>query len=207
MKKEKYDELITSNDHRLNAYIGYTVHCKKEFLEKNKEYGQSWLVYRPKSLLTRIWNKAIRVRSIQDRKGQLVPDSIQSEFDAMYNYSIIALINTDRIVSDSLDAMSPLEINPIDSLETLYNQAYQKTFDLFKRKDHDYNGAWATMAISTLVDEILVKLMRAHQILKIINNVSVDESKIKLSEIFMDVANYSIFASILIKEVEVDPMD
>ncbi len=205
MKKERYNTLISKTNERLLTYINFTTYCKKEFLEKNKEYGQTWLTYRPKSLLTRIWNKGLRVRSIQDKKEQLVEDSLVSEFDAMYNYSIIALIVLEEMISDKLNALSPLELEPEDgSFEEHYKNAAEKCFKLFKRKDHDYNGAWVQMNISGIVDEIMVKLQRVAKILKA--EIPVEEIKRKASVEFMDIANYAIFGSALIKEVDIDPM-
>ncbi len=205
MIKEKHSELLRTGA-RILTYTNYTVSCKKEFLEKNKEYGQSWLIYRPISLLTRIWNKMVRIRSIQEKKSQLIPDSIVSEFDASYNYCMIALIVIDRLRSDQANIISSTDIEGIDSLEELYTEAGNKTFELFKKKDHDYNGAWVEMHISTIVDEMMVKLLRAKQTLQRQQELPVEEFKSGLSEIFMDIANYSIFASILIKELEKDPL-
>lgn len=48
-------EDLKRSDIRIASYVDYTVSCNKEFVEKNKKYGQTWLCYRPKSILTRFW--------------------------------------------------------------------------------------------------------------------------------------------------------
>jgi hypothetical protein len=205
MKETTYAALLSRADHRLLAYTNYTIECRTEFLEKNQEYGQTWLMYRPKSLLQRIWNKGFRIRSIQDKKEQLIGDTILSEFTAIYNYCIIALIVIEKMKSDYLTISIPVTLEPIhESLSIPYETAMNACTELFKKKDHDYDGAWVQMKISTIIDEVLVKLLRVASILE--KDVPVDEMKKKLAEIFMDIANYAIFASILIKEVDVNPL-
>jgi hypothetical protein len=204
MKESIYNKLKKDAELRAQKYVDKTAFCKTEFLEKNKEYGQTWLAYRIKSQIVRIWNKAFRVRSIQDQKEQRIQDSIVSEFDAIYNYCIIALIVIDRM-NDSADT-GAIQLDPKhEELDSPYETARTKCYELFKKKDHDYNGAWVTMEISAIVDEILVKLMRAASINKA--DMLTADKQTKLTEIFMDVANYAIFAVILIKDVGIDPME
>ncbi len=200
------EELLRS-DVRVGAYIDYTVSCNKEFLEKNKQYGQTWLCYRPKSVLTRIFNKAARIRSIQDKKEQFVGDSIFDEFKAIYNYSIISLILVERLINDQLAALSKVSLDMKDDIVPLYKKAQDDCFLLFKLKDHDYDGAWVEMRISTIIDEILVKLVRANMAIGRSYDTPVDQYKKALYEIFMDIANYAAFAGILIERCGVDPME
>ncbi len=199
-------ELLAHSDRRVDAYVEYSVSCNKEFVDKNKKYGQTWLCYRPKSMLTRIWNKGLRIRSIQEKKEQLIGDTILDEFKAIYNYSILTLVIVERLVNDKLAALSKININGKDDIEPLYKKAQDDCFLLFKQKDHDYDGAWVHMNISTIIDEILVKLMRAHMTIEQSYDTPVENFRKSLLEIFMDIANYAAFAGILIEECEVDPM-
>lgn len=199
-------ELLAHSDRRVGAYVEYSVSCNKEFVDKNKKYGQTWLCYRPKSMLTRIWNKGLRIRSIQEKKEQLIGDTILDEFKAIYNYSILTLVIVERLVNDKLAALSKININGKDDIEPLYKKAQDDCFLLFKQKDHDYDGAWVHMNISTIIDEILVKLMRAHMTIEQSYDTPVENFRKSLLEIFMDIANYAAFAGILIEECEVDPM-
>jgi hypothetical protein len=199
------DELLKNANHRVGAYVDTMVSCRKEFLEKNKEYGKTWLCYRPKSLVARMWNKGLRIRTVQDKKEQLIDDGIDKEFDAIYNYSIIALIVTKNIVNDSTYPVSPLELESKIEIEPLYKETADLCFDLFKKKDYDYSGAWVQMSISSIIDEIMVKLMRSLSHINAQKDIPVGDFKQKLSQEFMDVANYALFAAILIK-AGVDPI-
>lgn len=203
---EQNSTSLRRSDDRILTYIDFSTTCNKEFTEKNKEYGQTWLCYRPKSLLTRLWNKGTRIRSIQDKKEQLIDESVSDEFKAIYNYSIIAIIIVERLTNDKLAAVQHLNIDANDDILELYKKAQDKCHELFIKKDHDYNGAWVNMSISSIVDEIMVKLMRSNVILKNSNEISIDDLKRKLLEIFMDVANYAAFAGILIEKCNIDPL-
>src|SRR5215471_18161165 len=69
--------------------------CRDLFLKKTKDYGTSWRVYRPISIVDQIYIKAKRIRTIQETKKQMIGDSIESEFMAILNYSVIGLIQLD----------------------------------------------------------------------------------------------------------------
>src|SRR5262249_15840958 len=131
--------------------------------------------------------------------------SIASEFSAIYNYCILALM----IIEQSSENEAVVDYTSLSGQNASFRDNFEKAqaqvFELFKKKDHDYNGSWVAMDISDIVDEIIVKLLRANYIM--ISEKRRDDLTKKLSEIVMDIANYGAFAAILIEEVEVDPMN
>ena len=46
--------------------------CKEVFLQKTKDYGTSWRVYRTISVADQIYIKAKRIRTVQE-KGRIQP--------------------------------------------------------------------------------------------------------------------------------------
>src|SRR4249919_248293 len=66
--------------------------CKDIFLKKTKDYGTSWRVLRPISIVDQIFIKAQRIRTIQQKGIQRVGDNVMSEFQAIVNYGLIGLI-------------------------------------------------------------------------------------------------------------------
>src|ERR1043165_4904657 len=78
--------------HTLQQYTSVVARCKDLFLRKAADYGTSWRVLRPISIVDQIYIKAWRIRQIQEKGVQLIADSITSEFIGIVNYGIIALI-------------------------------------------------------------------------------------------------------------------
>src|SRR5437868_15350990 len=66
--------------------------CKDIFIKKAKDYGTSWRVLRTISVVDQIFIKALRIRTIQEKKEQKVGDDIGSEFRGIVNYAVIGLI-------------------------------------------------------------------------------------------------------------------
>lgn len=60
---------------------------------KNHDYGEAWREMRVSSLTDLILQKLLRVKQIEDNKGQtLVSEGIDANYQDMINYSIFALI-------------------------------------------------------------------------------------------------------------------
>ena len=57
---EQYDKVIAD--------------CRNTFLKKTKDYGTSWRVYRTISIADQIYIKAKRIRTIQEKKQQMIGD-------------------------------------------------------------------------------------------------------------------------------------
>ena len=161
--------------------------CRDIFIKKTKDYGTSWRVLRPVSILDQLFIKAQRIRTIQEKKTQLVADDIRDEFRGMVNYSVIGLIQL-GLGNDAVEDI------PVDQVEKWYDEKIVETKSLMEKKNHDYGEAWRSMSQESFVDLILMKLMRMRQIIA-------NEGKTLISEgldaNYHDIINYSLFALIL----------
>ena len=164
--------------------------CKNIFLNKTKDYGTSWRVYRTISIVDQIYIKAKRIRTIQEKGEQKIGDDIVSEFKGILNYAIIGLIQLDLAANEA----DEIDVNTV---EKLYTEKLNEAKDLMTDKNHDYGEAWREMSQESFTDLILAKLLRIKQIL-------VNDGKTIVSEgidaNFFDIINYSVFALILIEE-------
>ncbi len=174
----------------LHQYRQVVATCKDLFLRKAADYGTSWRVLRPISIVDQIYIKAWRIRQIQETGVQLIGDSIASEFVGVVNYGIIALIQDGAGGDDEWDW-------PVESAGAAYESEAAKVEALMLEKNHDYGEAWRDMCGESLVDLILVKLLRIRQIIA-------NKGKTEVSEgadaNFMDIINYAVFALIKISE-------
>lgn len=175
----------------IHQYTSIIEKSKTIFDEKMLDYGSTWRVFRPQSLIDQLFIKAKRIRSIQEKSGkQMVEDTIEGEFYAIYNYCIMFLIQL------SLDFTDKPDLDLIKAGE-LYNIESKKVKELMIAKNHDYGEAWRDMKVSSIADFILIKLFRINQILQ-------NEGKTRISEgiesNISDIANYSVFALILLNE-------
>lgn len=176
--------------HTLQQYQAVTARCKSLFLRKAADYGTSWRVLRPISIVDQIYIKAWRIRQIQETGEQLIADSIESEFIGIINYGIIALIQEANVQDTAFDW-------PVAQTQHWYEQMAQATEDLMLQKNHDYGEAWREMCGESFVDLILVKLLRIKQIIANDGRVQVSEGA---AANFMDIINYAAFALIKMGE-------
>jgi hypothetical protein len=160
------------------------------FHNKMLDYGSTWRVLRPSSLLDQIFIKAKRIRSIQNAGEQKIDESLDGEFFAIFNYSIMVLIQL------QLDFTEEPDLNVKEALE-LYDNEVDKVRSLMIAKNHDYGEAWRDMQVSSIADIILVKLFRIRQILDNSGKTITSEG---IESNFHDIANYSIFSLILLNE-------
>jgi hypothetical protein len=177
---------MTTND----QYDQAIASAREIFLNKTKDYGTSWRVYRTISVADQIYIKAKRIRTIQEIGTQKIGDDIISEFRGMLNYAIIGLIQLD-IHDDELEEL------PVEQVRTLYDEKTGISKKLMQDKNHDYGEAWREMSQESFVDLILAKLVRIKQILlnegKTIASEGIDAN-------FYDIINYAVFGLILIEE-------
>jgi hypothetical protein len=170
----------------LQQYQAVVKSCKSLFLRKAADYGTSWRVLRPISIVDQIYIKAWRIRQIQGNGVQRIADSISSEFVGIVNYGIIALIQEAAGNDEEWEW-------PVDQTTAAYEREAAKIEALMLEKNHDYGEAWRDMSEESLVDLILVKLLRIKQIIA-------NKGKTEVSEgadaNFMDIVNYAIFALI-----------
>ena len=166
------------------------IQCRDIFIKKTKDYGTAWRVLRTISVVDQIFIKALRIRTIQDKKTQKIEDGIPSEFKGIVNYAIIGLIQL------SLDQPAVEEL-PVEQVETLYQKYVDYAKNTMLDKNHDYGEAWRDMSQESFADLILVKLLRIKQILHNDGKTLISEG---IDANYVDILNYSIFALILIEE-------
>ncbi len=164
--------------------------CRKTFLDKTKDYGTSWRVYRIISVADQIYIKAKRIRTIQDNKGQKIEDDIKSEFAGILNYAIIGLIQLDI----NSDEPEDIEIGP---LQKLYEGKVAKAKELMQAKNHDYGEAWREMSQESFADLSLAKTLRIKQIISNEGSTLISEG---VDANLFDILNYAAFALIRISE-------
>jgi Nucleotide modification associated domain 1 len=174
---QQYDAVITNS--------------KDIFLKKVQDYGTAWRVLRTISVVDQIFIKALRIRTIQDKKMQLVADDIAGEFKGIINYAVIGLIQ--------LEMNEPkIEELPVEQVNIAYNKQIAFAKGTMENKNHDYGEAWRDMSQESFVDLILMKLLRIKQIL-------LNDGKTLISEgidaNYVDILNYAVFALILQEEI------
>ncbi len=170
---EQYDAVIAS--------------CQNVFLKKNQDYGTAWRVLRTISIVDQIYIKAQRIRTIQEKKQQLVADDIAGEFVGMINYSVIGLIQLELPADASWDL-------PEEQVAAAYKKHIAATKELMQSKNHDYGEAWRSMSQEGLTDLILMKLFRIRQIISNDGKTLISEG---IDANYHDIINYSVFALIL----------
>ena len=163
--------------------------CLDIFSKKMKDYGSAWRILRLPSLTDQIFIKAQRIRGLQKNAVQKVDEGEADEFIGIINYSVMALIQIDKGVSEIPDLEG-------EECIQLYDKMINKTRDLMMNKNHDYGEAWREMRVSSLTDLILQKLLRVKQIEDNQGNTLVSEG---IDANYTDIINYAIFALIHLK--------
>jgi hypothetical protein len=174
----------------VQQYDSVIQQCKQIFEAKTRDYGTAWRVLRTISVIDQIYIKALRIRTIQEKKQQKIQDDIAGEFIGIINYSIIGNIQL------NLPIDAPEELSVTEAVH-LYSQQVKAVKQLMLDKNHDYGEAWRQMSQESFVDLILMKLQRIRQIIT-------NEGKTLISEgidaNFFDIINYAVFALILMNE-------
>lgn len=160
------------------------------FAKKAKDYGTAWRVMRIASLTDQVFIKAQRIRTLQQTGQGKVAEGIRPELVGMLNYSAMALVQLKLGVADVPDLSAGEALAEV-------RQAVAAARDLMVRKNHDYGEAWRNMRISSLVDLMLVKLLRIKQIEDNHGRTLVSEG---IDANFLDILNYAAFALILMDE-------
>lgn len=186
-------DTLSSNSTMPNTteqYQSIVAQCKDLFVKKAADYGTSWRVLRPISIVDQIYIKAWRIRQIQEKGEQKIQDSIESEFIGIVNYGIIALIQSAMQDSEEIDLSA-------EQAKEWYEKKSGEVRDLMMQKNHDYGEAWRDMSQQSFVDLILVKLLRIKQIVANDGQTQVSEGA---DANFSDIVNYGIFALIKMSE-------
>lgn len=166
--------------------------CKNVFVKKNKDYGTAWRVLRTISVVDQIFIKALRIRTIQDKKIQLVADGISDEFKGIINYAVIGLMQLE-LNNPQIDEL------PIEQVEALYEKQVAFAKETMQNKNHDYGEAWRDMSQESFVDLILMKLQRIKQILSNDGKTIISEG---IDANYVDIINYAVFALILSSNIQ-----
>lgn len=162
--------------------------CTDLFSKKAIDYGTAWHILRLPSLTDQIYIKAQRIRSLQETGVNKVGEGIIPEFIGIVNYSVMALIQLEVGVAETMD-----EMLPADEAIKLYTKYLNQAKELMMNKNHDYGEAWRKMRISSLTDIILMKLLRIKQIEDNQGKTLVSEG---LDANYYDMINYAMFALI-----------
>ena len=164
--------------------------CKNVFLKKTSDYGTAWRVLRTISVVDQIFIKALRIRNIQNIEKRKVDDDVSSEFAGIINYALIGLIQL-KISNPMVEELS------LQRASALFDDAATTVKQTMLNKNHDYGEAWREMSQESFVDLILMKLMRIRQILNNEGRTLISEG---IDANYVDIANYAVFALILIEE-------
>ncbi len=82
-----------SPEKAIELYDQKIVITKQLMQDKNHDYGEAWREMRVSSLTDLILQKILRVKQIEDNKGQtLVSEGIDANYQDMINYAVFALI-------------------------------------------------------------------------------------------------------------------
>ncbi len=90
---------------------------------------------------------------------------------------------------------------PLEKALALYDAQTKQVLDLMMDKNHDYGEAWRQMRISSMVDLILMKLLRIKQIENNDGRTLVSEG---VEGGYMDIINYSLFCLIRLREEKME---
>lgn len=84
-------------DETLALYDKYTANAKSLMENKNHDYGEAWRDMRVSSLTDLILMKILRIKQIEDNKGNtLISEGIDANYYDMINYAIFALIRLEE---------------------------------------------------------------------------------------------------------------
>ena len=181
-----------SNSKTEQQFRSAMAECRALFADKLHDYGASWRILRPSSLTDQLFIKAKRIRSLEVTGKALVNEGIRPEFVALVNYGIVGLIQLERGFADTVD-MSPEEaLAKYEAFATTWVEERV-------RKNHDYNGAWRNMRVSSCTDLILTKIERVKEIEDHHGDTRVSEG---IDANYMDIINYAVFGLIKLSEQE-----
>ena len=184
-------EYFIKMQNTINQYNEVSAICRNLFEKKLADYGAAWRVLRPSSVTDQIYIKVNRIRTLQMTDKKMIDEDEEEGFIAIVNYSVIALIQLDRGVSEVLGKEDKAEIL------ALYDDFIQKARDLMEKKNHDYGEVWRDMRISSMTDLIYQKILRTKQIEDNEGKTMVSEG---LEANYFDMLNYAVFCLIKLSE-------
>ena len=182
--------LLTQFDKVLN-------YCFQVFKEKQSDYGPTWLLYRYSSLIDEIWRKIKRIRTLEEKGGNsLIPEGSDVEYVGVINYCIMYLMRLDTSnvlpgMDEALNDLAGLENLDPEIIFELYKRIADQLKDLLFRKNSDYGGAWRSMSLHSMTDQVIVRVFRIKTIL---NNDGHSKKSEGIDSQLKDIVNYCFFA-------------
>ena len=174
----------------LQQYDAVIGECVSLFEQKASDYGTAWRILRVSSLTDQVFIKAQRIRTLQQVGESKVGEGIRPELIGIINYAGMALVQLKLGVVDKPD------LSATDAKRAL-EQELKHARELMRRKNHDYGEAWRSMRVSSLVDLILMKLLRIKSIEDHQGRTLVSEG---IDANWSDIVNYGVFAMIRSEE-------
>ena len=117
----------------LKQYDNITSVCKSLFEKKLHDYGSAWRILRLSSLTDQIFIKAQRIRGLQKNSVQKVDEGESEEFIGIINYSVMALIQIEKGISEIPD----LNANEcIDLYDIMIKNFKEGVFNLMKNPEN-----------------------------------------------------------------------
>lgn len=174
----------------LEQYDAVIDECVGLFIKKAHDYGTAWRILRVSSLTDQVFIKAQRIRTLQEVGESKVGEGIRPELIGIINYAGMALVQLKLGVVDTPD------LSAEQAKEALLNE-FHAVRELMRRKNHDYGEAWRSMRVSSLVDLILMKLLRIKSIENNAGRTLVSEG---IDANWADIVNYAVFAMIRMEE-------
>ncbi len=174
----------------LQQYGAVVEECMALFVKKAHDYGTAWRILRVPSLTDQIFIKAQRIRTLQQVGESKVGEGIRPELIGIINYAAMALVQLERGVVEAPDMDAEKATKEVRA-------RIDHARELMERKNHDYGEAWRSMRVSSLVDLILMKLLRIKQIEDNAGATLVSEG---IDANFLDIVNYAVFAMIQLDE-------
>jgi hypothetical protein len=81
----------------INLFDKYAMETKELMIKKNHDYGEAWRSMRISSFTDLILMKLLRIKQIEDNKGEtLISEGIDANYADIINYAIFALIKIEE---------------------------------------------------------------------------------------------------------------
>jgi hypothetical protein len=94
LSETELKELDLSESQAINLYEKYANEAFQLMKKKNHDYGEAWRDMRVSSLTDLILTKILRVKQIEDNKGNtIISEGIDANYYDMLNYAVFALIH------------------------------------------------------------------------------------------------------------------
>lgn len=174
----------------LAQYDAVIAECLALFGQKAHDYGTAWRILRVSSLTDQVYIKAQRIRTLQEKKESKVGEGIRPELVGILNYAAMALVQIRLGVVDTPDISAERAVIELKA-------ELDAVRDLMIRKNHDYGEAWRHMRVASLVDLVLMKLLRIKSIEDLEGRTQVSEG---IDANWADIINYAAFAMIRMDE-------